>query len=243
MIRVRFAPSPTGNLHLGSARTALFNWLFARGQGGEMVLRVEDTDPKRSSRELEDAILEDLRWLGLDWDEGPDIGGPHQSYRQSERGEIYRGHAERLLEAGRAYPCYCTQEELEEKKKKAQAEGHTPVYDGTCRDLTAEERKAKEAEGRRSALRFRVPDKEITFEDLLHGFMRFSSDVIGDFLIVRSDGSAGFNFSVVVDDATMGITHVIRGEDHLTNTARHVLLFDALGYPPVSYTHLTLPTN
>jgi nondiscriminating glutamyl-tRNA synthetase len=240
MIRVRFAPSPTGNLHLGSARTALFNWLFARSQGGEMVLRVEDTDPKRSSRELEDAILEDLRWLGLDWDEGPDIGGPHQPYRQSERGEIYREHAERLLKAGRAYPCYCTQEELEEKKSKAQAEGRTPVYDGTCRDLTAEERKAKEAEGRGSALRFQVPDKEITFEDLLHGFMRFASDVIGDFLIVRSDGSAGFNFSVVVDDATMGITHVIRGEDHLTNTARHVLLFDALGYPLPLYLHHSL---
>lgn len=240
MVRVRFAPSPTGNLHLGSARTALFNWLFARGQDGVMVLRVEDTDPKRSSRELEDAILEDLRWLGLDWDEGPDIGGPHQPYRQSERGEIYREHAERLLEAGKAYSCYCTQEELEEKKKKAQAEGRTPVYEGTCRDLTPEDRKAKEAEGRRSALRFRVPDKEITFEDLLHGFMRFSSDVIGDFLIVRSDGSAGFNFSVVVDDASMGITHVIRGEDHLTNTARHVLLFDALGYPLPLYLHHSL---
>ena len=240
MIRVRFAPSPTGSLHLGSARTALFNWLFARGQSGEMVLRVEDTDPKRSSRELEDAILEDLRWLGLDWDEGPDIGGSHQPYRQSERGEIYREHAERLLEAGKAYPCYCTQEELEEKKERAQAEGRTPVYDGTCRDLTPEERKAKEAEGRRPALRFRVPDQEITFEDLLHGFMRFSPDVIGDFLIVRSDGSAGFNFSVVVDDACMGITHVIRGEDHLTNTARHVLLFDALGYPLPLYLHHSL---
>ena len=240
MIRVRFAPSPTGDLHLGSARTALFNWLFARGQGGEMVLRVEDTDPKRSSRELEDAILEDLRWLGLDWDEGPDIGGPHQPYRQSERGEIYREHAERLLQAGRAYPCYCTQEELEEKKERAQAEGRTPVYDGTCRDLTPEERKAKEAEGRRPALRFRVPDGEITFEDLLHGFMRFPPDVIGDFLIVRSDGSAGFNFSVVVDDASMGITHVIRGEDHLTNTARHILLFDALGYSLPLYLHHSL---
>ncbi len=240
MIRVRFAPSPTGKLHLGSARTALFNWLFARGQGEGMILRVEDTDPTRSSRELEDSILDDLRWLGLDWDEGPDLGGPHAPYRQSERGEVYREHAGRLQESGKAYPCYCTQEELDEKKTRAREEGRTPIYDGTCRDLTPEERKKKEAEGRRPALRFRVPDKEIAFEDLLHGFMRFSSDVIGDFIILRSDGSAGFNFSVVVDDASMGITHVIRGEDHLTNTARHVLLFDALDYPVPLFLHHSL---
>jgi nondiscriminating glutamyl-tRNA synthetase len=240
MIRVRFAPSPTGKLHLGSARTALFNWLFARGQEEVMVLRVEDTDPARSSRELEESILDDLRWLGLDWDEGPDLGGAHAPYRQSERGEIYREHAERLLESGKAYPCYCTQEELDGKKARARSEGRTPIYDGTCRDLTPEERKEKEAEGRSPALRFRVPDKEISFEDLLHGFMRFSSDVIGDFIILRSDGSAGFNFSVVVDDASMGITHVIRGEDHLTNTARHVLLFDALDYPVPLFLHHSL---
>lgn len=205
-----------------------------------MVLRMEDTDPQRSIPELEDAILEDLRWLGLDWDEGPDVGGPHQPYRQSERGTIYREHADRLLEAGRVYPCYCTREELEEKKKKAQAEGRTPVYDGTCRELTPRERKQKEEGGRKPALRFRVPQREVTFQDILHGLMRFSPGVIGDFLIMRSDGSAGFNFSVVVDDAAMGITHVIRGEDHLTNTARHVLLFDALGYPPPLYLHHSL---
>lgn len=240
MVRVRFAPSPTGSLHLGSARTALFNWLFARGQGGNMVLRVEDTDPQRSRRELEDSILEDLRWLGLDWDEGPDVGGLHGPYRQSERGEIYREHAARLSEAGKAYPCYCTLEELEGKKKAALAQGRTPVYDGTCRDLTPRERDAREAEGRKPALRFRVPDSDIAFRDLLHGPMRFSPEVIGDFLIIRSDGSAGFNFSVVVDDATMGITHVIRGEDHLTNTARHVLLFEALGYPVPIYLHHSL---
>lgn len=240
MIRVRFAPSPTGRLHLGSVRTALFNWLFARGQGGTMVLRVEDTDPQRSGSELEESILEDLRWLGLDWDEGPGIGGPHAPYRQSERGEVYREHARRLLDAGKAYPCYCTLEELEKKKKLSLAQGRTPTYDGACRDLTPGEREAREAEGRKAALRFRVPEGEIAFEDLLHGWMRFSSDVIGDFLIVRSDGSAGFNFSVVVDDAVMGITHVIRGEDHLTNTARHVLLFGALGYPVPLYLHHSL---
>jgi glutamyl-tRNA synthetase len=205
-----------------------------------MVLRVEDTDPQRSRRELEESILEDLRWLGLDWDEGPDVGGPSGPYRQSERGEIYREHAARLGEAGMAYPCFCTLEELEDKKKTALAHGRTPVYDGTCRDLTPQERKAREAEGIKPALRFRVPDKEIVFQDLLHGRMRFSPDVIGDFLILRSDGSAGFNFSVVVDDATMGITHVIRGEDHLTNTARHVLLFEALGYPVPLYLHHSL---
>ena len=240
MIRVRFAPSPTGKLHLGSARTALFNWLFARGQGEAMVVRVEDTDPTRSSRELERSILDDLRWLGLYWDEGPDVGGPHEPYRQSERGEIYREHARILQDAGRAYPCYCTPEELEESKKRALAEGRTPVYDGRCRELGEAERKAREAEGRRAALRFRVPEGEVSFQDLLHGFMRFPPGVIGDFIIMRSDGSAGFNFSVVVDDATMGITHVIRGEDHLTNTARHVLLFDALDYDEPIYLHHSL---
>ena len=240
MIRVRFAPSPTGKLHLGSARTALFNWLFARGQDGMLLLRVEDTDPVRSSRELEASILDDLHWLGLDWDEGPDKGGPHAPYRQSERGEIYREHARRLQEAGKAYPCYCTPEELEEYKSKAIAEGRTPIYSGACRDLTEQERKAREAEGRHPVLRFKVPHGEVAFQDLLHGFVRFPPGVVGDFIIVRSDGSAGFNFSVVVDDATMGITHVIRGEDHLTNTARHLLLFGALGYPAPIYLHHSL---
>ncbi len=240
MIRVRFAPSPTGVLHLGSARTALFNWLFARGQDGTMVLRVEDTDVARSSRDLETSIMGDLRWLGLDWDEGPDVGGPHAPYRQSERGEIYREHAARLREAGRAYPCYCTPEELEESKRKALAEGRTPIYDGACRDLTPQVREAREAEGRRPALRFRAAEGEVAFQDLLRGFVRFPPGVVGDFIIVRSDGTAGFNFTVVVDDATMGISHVIRGEDHLTNTARHVMLYDALGYPVPIYLHHSL---
>jgi nondiscriminating glutamyl-tRNA synthetase len=240
MVRVRFAPSPTGRLHLGSARTALFNWLFARGQDGVMVLRVEDTDPNRSSRAFEDSILDDLRWLGLDWDEGPDIGGPHAPYRQSERGEFYREHARRLLEAGKAYPCYCTAEELDENRQRALAEGRTPVYSGPCRDLTPQQIREREAEGRLPVLRFRVPGGEVAFQDLLRGYVRFPPGVVGDFVIVRSDGTAGFNFSVVVDDATMGITHVIRGEDHLTNTARHVMLFDALGYPVPIYLHHSL---
>ena len=240
MVRVRFAPSPTGHLHLGSARTALFNWLFARGQRGRMVLRVEDTDPDRSRREWEEAILDDLRWLGLDWDEGPDLGGPHAPYRQSERGEIYREHARLLVEKGWAYPCFCPPAELEEKKRRALEEGRPPLYDGTCRDLSAREVRRREAAGERPALRFRVPEREIVFQDLLHGFVRFPAGSFGDFIILRSDGRAGFHFSVVVDDAAMGITHVIRGEDHLTNTARHLLLFDALGYPAPLYLHHSL---
>ncbi|MBC7247207.1 MAG: glutamate--tRNA ligase [Actinobacteria bacterium] len=238
--RVRFAPSPTGHLHLGSARTALFNWLFARGQGGRMVLRIEDTDVERSRKEWEEAILDDLRWLGLDWDEGPDLGGPHSPYRQSERGEIYREHARLLVEKGWAYPCFCPPAVLEEKKRRAIEEGRPPLYDGACRDLSAREVKEREAAGERPALRFRVPEREIIFQDLLHGFVRFPAGSFGDFIILRSDGRAGFNFSVVVDDAVMGITHVIRGEDHLTNTARHLLLFDALGYPAPMYLHHSL---
>lgn len=205
-----------------------------------MVLRIEDTDVERSRKEWEEAILDDLRWLGLDWDEGPDLGGPHSPYRQSERGEIYREHARLLVEKGWAYPCFCPPAVLEEKKRRAIEEGRPPLYDGACRDLSAREVKEREAAGERPALRFRVPEREIIFQDLLHGFVRFPAGSFGDFIILRSDGRAGFNFSVVVDDAVMGITHVIRGEDHLTNTARHLLLFDALGYPAPMYLHHSL---
>ena len=239
-IRVRFAPSPTGELHLGSARTALFNWLYARHMGGSMVLRIEDTDPRRSSAGCEASILSDLRWLGLDWDEGPDVGGPHAPYRQSERRDLYLREARRLAEKGLVYFCYCTPEELEAGKERARAEGRMPLYDGTCRALTAQDRERLKAEGRRPALRFRVPPGPIEFVDLLHGRVSFSSEVIGDFVVLRSDGSAGFNFSVVVDDAAMGITHVVRGEDHLTNTARHVLLYRSLGYRVPAFCHHSL---
>ena len=239
-IRVRFAPSPTGELHLGSARTALFNWLFARGRGGQMVLRVEDTDPGRSSATHEKSILSDLRWLGLDWDEGPDVGGPRGPYRQSERLEIYQEFARRLLEEGKAYRCYCTPEELEEKRRRALAEGRPPLYDGSCRDLTESRRTALEAAGRRPALRFRVREGEVAFRDLLHGWVTFPSSAVGDFIILRSDGRPGFHLAVVVDDALMGITHVIRGEDHLSNTPRHILLFEALDLHPPFYLHHSL---
>jgi len=240
MTRVRFAPSPTGQLHLGSARTALLNWLFCRSAGGQLVLRIEDTDPVRSKVEFEESILADLHWLGLAWDEGPDIGGPHGPYRQSARGDIYREHADRLLSEGKAYPCYCTAEELEEKKRRALEESRPPLYDRTCLKLNDEERARLEAAGRRPVLRFRVPSEDVEFTDVIRGRVQFTSQVLGDFIILRSDGSAGFNFSVVVDDATMGITHVIRGEDHLTNTARHIMLFRALGYPLPVFAHHSL---
>ncbi len=240
MTRVRFAPSPTGMLHLGSARTATLNWLFCRSTGGEMVLRIEDTDPVRSKVEFEESILDDLHWLGLNWNEGPGIEGPHAPYRQSARGDIYREHADRLLREGKAYPCYCTAEELEERKQSALAEGRPPLYDRTCLALSSEERARYEAEGRPHVIRFQIPAEDVAFDDVIRGHVEFSYEVLGDFIILRSDGSAGFNFTVVVDDATMGITHVIRGEDHLTNTARHIMLFRALGYPVPIFAHHSL---
>ncbi len=239
-IKVRFAPSPTGELHLGSARTALFNWLFARGKGGRMVLRMEDTDQERSDPRFEDSIIADLRWLGIDWDEGPDVGGPNGPYRQSERFEVYRGLAKRLLEEGKAYPCYCTPEELEEKKKKALEEGRPSLYDGSCRELPESRRASLEAEGRRAAIRFRVREGDIAFRDLLHGWVVFPSGTVGDFIIMRSDGRPGFHLAVVADDVLMGITHVIRGEDHLSNTPRHLLIYEALGESPPQFLHHSL---
>lgn len=205
-----------------------------------MVLRVEDTDRERSSAAFEDAIIRDLRWLGLDWDEGPDVGGPYGPYRQSERFEVYREFAFRLLDEGKAYRCYCTPEELEGKKRRALAEGRPPLYDGTCRELPENRRSSLEAEGRKPALRFRVREGNIAFRDLLHGWVTFPSATVGDFIILRSDGRPGFHLAVVVDDALMGITHVIRGEDHLSNTPRHLLLFEALGFDPPSYLHHSL---
>ncbi|MHB8780798.1 MAG: glutamate--tRNA ligase [Candidatus Geothermincolia bacterium] len=240
MLKVRFAPSPTGKLHLGSARTALYNWLVSRGQGGRFVLRIEDTDLVRSSREYEESIIGDLRWLGIDWDEGPDVGGTNGPYRQSERGDLYREQAEALLRRGAAYYCYCSPEELEAKKQAALAAGRPPLYDRACLRLTPAERERLEADGRRPAVRFLIPPEDVEFDDLIRGKMRFAASALGDFIIVRSDGTAGFNFTVVVDDVTMGITLVIRGEDHLTNTARHIHLFRALGYEPPRFAHHSL---
>jgi nondiscriminating glutamyl-tRNA synthetase len=239
-IRVRFAPSPTGLLHVGNARTALFNFLFARKMGGTFILRLEDTDVERSTAEAEKATLEDLRWLALDWDEGPDRLGSHGPYRQSERLEIYRQYASELREKGHAYRCYCTGEELEEKRKRSLAKGVPPKYDGRCRYLKPEEEHSLAAAGRLASLRFRVEVRSVEFEDLVKGRVSFDGQGIGDFIILRSDGVASYNFAVVVDDGRMEISHVIRGEDHLTNTARQLILYSALGFPPPKFAHLPM---
>ncbi|MFH1149270.1 MAG: glutamate--tRNA ligase [Actinomycetota bacterium] len=239
-VRVRFAPSPTGKLHLGSARTALFNWLFARGRSGVLVLRLEDTDPERSSTEFERDIIDSLHWMGLDWDEGPDAGGEYGPYRQSERMDLYREHAERLMETGRAYRCFCTAEELDARRKAAIAEGRAWRYDRVCTGLGEADAAGRAAAGEPFALRFRVPEQVIIIDDMLRGAVEVDSHEIDDFIIMRSDGTAGFHLAVVVDDFTMGITHVIRGDDHLTNAARHVLLFEAFGAPTPRFLHHSL---
>ena len=239
-VRVRFAPSPTGTLHVGSARTALFNYLYARHCGGVFVLRVDDTDAARSEDRHEEAILEDLRWLGLDWDEGPDVGGPCGPYRQSERGAGYEAAAGELLASGAAYSCFCPEERLVELRAAAHAEGRTPRYDRRCLGLPAAEVARRRAAGEPAALRFQVPAGDIVVEDLIRGAVVVGQDAIGDFIIVRSDGAASYNFASVVDDRDMAITHVIRGDDHLTNSARQLLLFRALGAGPPRFAHHSL---
>ena len=240
-MRVRFAPSPTGKLHVGNARTALFNWLLARGRGGTFVLRIEDTDAERSTVESDAAILRDIRWLGLDWDEGPDIGGPHGPYRQSERAELYVRYARQLLDAGHAYYCFCSRETLDVERAAAVDAGRPVLYAGTCRHLSSGEQAARFAAGELAAIRFRVPDGgDVVFTDEVRGEVRFHADVIGDPIILRAEGTPAYNFAVVVDDALMGITHVIRGEDHISNTPRQVLLYQALGFTPPAFAHLAL---
>lgn len=239
-IRLRFAPSPTGRLHLGSARTALLNWLVARKEGGTLVLRFEDTDFERSSREFERDILESLEWMGIDWDEGPDIGGPFAPYRQSERMDLYREYAQSLLRKGHAYRCFCTSEELEERKKRAIDAGLPWRYDRKCLSIPAEESERLASLGKPYAIRFKVPEGKIVVRDRLRGEVIVDSSEISDFIILRSDGRAGFNLAVVVDDITMKITHVIRGDDHLTNAVRHVMLFEALDSKPPEFLHHSL---
>ena len=239
--RLRFAPSPTGHLHVGNARTALFNWLLARGRGGTLILRIEDTDAERSTLESEQAILEDLRWLGLDWDEGPDAGGPHGPYRQSERLALYASQAQDFLTRGLAYFCFCTPELLDAERKAALAAGQPPKYSGRCRSLDPSEAARRVAEGEGAAVRFRVPaNRDVSFTDLIRGEVTFHTDVIGDPVIVRSDGRPAYNFAVVVDDALMEVTDVIRGEDHISNTPRQVLLYEAIGFAPPRFAHLPL---
>ncbi len=240
-MRVRFAPSPTGHLHVGNARTALFNYLMARGSGGTFILRIEDTDVERSTRESESAILEDLRWMGLRWDEGPDVGGPHGPYRQSERLGLYHEHAAKLLDAGLAYRCFCPPAQLEADRQAALAAGRPPKYRGTCRSVTPAEARARIAAGERAVVRFRVPDdRHVLFADLVRGPVAFHTSVIGDPVLLRSDGHPAYNFAVVVDDALMRVTHVVRGEDHISNTPRQILLYEALGFAPPAFAHLAL---
>jgi nondiscriminating glutamyl-tRNA synthetase len=240
-MRVRFAPSPTGHLHVGNARTALFNWLLARGSGGTFILRIEDTDVERSTRESEAAILSDLRWLGLEWDEGPDVGGPRGPYRQSERLALYSSYAQQLLEGGHAYYCFCTTAQLEAERQEALAAGRPTRYAGTCRRITLDQANARIAAGERPAIRFRIPaDRTVVFTDLVRGDVRFHTDVLGDPIIVRADGHPAYNFAVVVDDALMEVTHVIRGEDHISNTPRQILMYEALGFEPPRFAHLAL---
>ena len=240
-MRVRFAPSPTGSLHVGNARTALFNWLLARGHSGTFILRIEDTDAARSTRESEASMLRDLRWLGLDWDEGPDVGGPRGPYRQSERLHLYQSYAAELLSAGAAYHCFCSSAQLEADRQEALAAGRPAMYPGTCRRITRETAEQRIANGEKPAIRFRVPERrDVVFTDEVRGDVRFHTDVIGDPIIVRADGMPAYNFAVVVDDALMEVTDVIRGEDHISNTPRQILLYEALGFSPPKFAHLSL---
>lgn len=244
-VRTRFAPSPTGALHIGGARTALFNWAVARRSGGAFVLRIEDTDPERSKREYEDAILEGFRWLGIDWDEGPDVGGEHGPYRQSERVERHREIANRLLAEGLAYRCFATAEELAELRARQEANKETPRYDGRYRDFDPAEAERRAAAGEPFTIRFKVPGRDDTeaatvFDDAIRGTVRFAHAEVEDWIMVRTDGSPTYNFVCVCDDSDMRITHVVRGEEHLVNTPKQILLFRALGLEPPTFAHLPL---
>ena len=241
-MRVRFAPSPTGQLHVGNARTALFNWLLARGAGGTFIFRIEDTDVARSTKEAERTAFDDLRWLGLTWDEGPDAGGDHGPYRQSERLHIYRAHAVELMAGGKAYYCFCSEEDLEQERYHALRAGLPPKYGGRCRNLTREDARRRVENGEPAVVRFRVPEeeRELAFADIVRGEVSFSSGVVGDFVLLRSGGVPAYNFAVVIDDALMEITHVIRGEDHISNTPRQLLLYEAFGWKPPIFAHVSL---
>jgi glutamyl-tRNA synthetase len=238
--RVRFAPSPTGYLHVGGARTALFNWLFARRYGGTFILRIEDTDAERSSDEMVAGILESMHWLGLAWDEGPGAGGPHAPYFQSQRFGQHREYAHQLLASGRAYRCYCSPELLKEKREAAERAGGGWKYDRTCVNLSVEEQQRLEASGVQPAIRFKVPEGKTSYTDHVRGHIEFDHDELEDFVILRSNGLPIYHLSVVADDIDMGITHVIRGDDHISNTPKHILLWQALGRTPPEFAHVPL---
>ncbi|MGE5242986.1 MAG: glutamate--tRNA ligase [Betaproteobacteria bacterium] len=238
--RVRFAPSPTGYLHVGGARTALFNWLYARRHGGVFILRIEDTDVERSSGEMVEGILDGLRWLGLDWDEGPGIGGPHAPYFQSGRLDRYRAAAERLVETGHAYYCYCTPDELRLRRAAAEAGGAGWIYDRACLRLAAEDVAARERAGMPRAIRFKVPAQPIIVQDLVHGSIAFDGAHVEDFVVLRSDRHPTYHLSVVADDVDMGVTDVVRGDDHISNTPKQILLYRALGAEVPRFAHVPL---
>ena len=240
-VRVRFAPSPTGFLHVGNARTALFNWLYARQRKGAFVLRVEDTDVERSAYEYEKRLLEDLKWLGLDWDEGPDVGGKFGPYRQSQRLEIYKAYTEKLLNEEKAYYCFCSPEELEKERKHALDEGKMPIYSGKCRSIPFSVAVKRLKAGEKAAIRLRTPDEgSIGFYDIVRGNLSFELALIGDPVLVRSNGLPAYNYVVVIDDFLMHITHVIRGEDHISNTPRQILAYQALGFSIPQFAHLSM---
>jgi glutamyl-tRNA synthetase len=238
--RVRFAPSPTGYLHVGGARTALFNWLYARHNGGTFVLRIEDTDMERSSEEMVAGILDGMKWLGLDWDEGPEVGGAHGPYFQSERLDRYRDAAERLVASGHAYYCYCNPDEIKARREAAERAGQSWSYDRTCAALSAEEVAAREAAGTPRAIRFRMPGGRTAYDDVVHGTIEFDNAVIEDFVVLRSDNYPTYHLSVVVDDIDMGITDVVRGDDHISNTPKQVLLYRAFGAAVPRFAHVPL---
>lgn len=240
-VRVRYAPSPTGHLHIGNARTALFNYLFARNLGGKFIIRIEDTDLKRNIAEGEESQLKYLKWLGIDWDESVDVGGEYGPYRQTERLDLYRVYWQDMLDRGLAYRCYCTEEELEAEREEQTARGETPRYSGRHRNLTEEQRLAFEAEGRVASIRFLVPeDRTYTFNDIVKGSISFNTKEMGDFVIVKKDGIPTYNFAVAVDDHLMAISHVLRGEDHISNTPRQLMIYEALGWEAPLFGHMTL---
>ncbi|MDM8271141.1 glutamate--tRNA ligase [Thermophilibacter provencensis] len=242
-VRVRFAPSPTGKLHVGGARTAIYNWAFARANHGTFILRIDDTDPERSTEENTQIILRAMRWLGLDWDEGPEVGGNYGPYKQTERAQMYRDAAQRLWDEGKAYPCFCTPEQLAADRAEAQARKDPfQGYQRRCRDLDPEEARHRIAAGEPYVLRIKVPDDrgDVVVRDAVHGDVTFAARELDDFVIQRTDGTPTYNFATVVDDAAMGITHVIRGDDHLSNTPRQVIVYEALGAPVPTFAHISM---
>ncbi|MBZ5751458.1 glutamate--tRNA ligase [Metabacillus rhizolycopersici] len=243
-VRVRYAPSPTGHLHIGNARTALFNYLFAKNQGGKFIVRIEDTDKKRNIEGGEESQLKYLKWLGIDWDESIDVGGEYGPYRQSERNEIYKEYYEELVAKGLAYKCYCTEEELEKEREEQMARGETPQYSGKHANLTAEEEKSLEEQGLKYSIRFRVPaNKVFSFNDMVKGNISFESEGMGDFVIIKKDGTPTYNFAVAVDDHLMKISHVLRGEDHISNTPKQIMIYEAFGWDIPVFGHMTLIVN